>query len=43
LILDIDRFETGLGDSKRHRSAIVIVSPDRERATRTDFLQQARG
>ena len=41
LILDIDRFEAGLGDAERHRSAVVIASPDRERATGADLLQQA--
>src|SRR6266851_2193043 len=41
LILDIDRFEAGLGDAKRHRSAFVIAAPDRERATGADLLQQA--
>jgi hypothetical protein len=41
LIFDIDRFEAGLGDAKRHRSAVVIASPDRERATGADLLQQA--
>ena len=40
-ILDIDRFEAGLGDAKRHRSAVVIAAPDRERATGADLLQQA--
>jgi hypothetical protein len=40
LILDIDRFEAGLGDAKGHRFA-VIASPDRERATGADLLQQA--
>jgi hypothetical protein len=40
-ILDIDRFEAVLGDAKRHRSAFVIASPDRERATSADLLQQA--
>ncbi len=42
LILDINRFEAVLGDAKRHRSAAVIASPDRERATRSDLLQQVR-
>src|SRR5260370_5287816 len=41
VILDIDRCEAGLGDAKRHRSAVVIASPDRERATGADLLQQA--
>ena len=41
LILDIDRFEAGLGDAKRHRSTFVIASPDRERANGADLLQQA--
>src|SRR5207247_4333894 len=41
LILDIDRFEAGLRDAKRHRSAFVIASPERERATRSDLLQQS--
>src|SRR5258708_12396493 len=40
-IPDADRFEAGLGDPKRHRCAVVIASPDRERATGTDLLQQA--
>src|SRR6516225_6392519 len=41
LIFDFDRFEAGLGDAKRRRSAVVIASPDRERATGADLLQQA--
>src|SRR5229473_8515719 len=41
VIVDIDRCEAGLGDAKRHRSAVVIASPDRERATGADLLQQA--
>ena len=41
LILDIDRFEAVLGDAKRHRSTFVIASPDRERASGADLLQQA--
>jgi hypothetical protein len=41
LILDIDCFEAVLGDAKRHRSAFVVASPDRERATGADLLQQA--
>jgi hypothetical protein len=36
-----DRFEAGLGDPKRHRSAIVIAAPDRERASSAELLQQA--
>jgi hypothetical protein len=43
LILDIDRLEAGLGDAKRHSSAVVIASPDRERATaRTSSSRPAR-
>jgi hypothetical protein len=38
-ILDIDGFEAVLGDAKRHRSAVVIASPDRERASGADLLQ----
>src|SRR5258708_287983 len=41
LILHIDRFEAVLSDAKRYRSALVIASPDRERATGVDLLQQA--
>jgi hypothetical protein len=40
-ILDVDCFEAVLGDAKRHRSALVIAAPDRERATRSNLLQQA--
>jgi hypothetical protein len=38
---DIDRFEAALGDAKCPRSAVVIVSPDRERTTGADLHQQA--
>jgi hypothetical protein len=41
LILDSDRCEAVLGDAKRHRSAVVVASPDRERPTGTDLRQQA--
>jgi len=41
LIPDIDGFEALLGDAKRHRPSFVIASPDRERATGADLLQQA--
>src|SRR5436190_15979535 len=41
LILEVDRFEAVLGDAKRHRSAVVIASPDRQRASGADLLQQA--
>src|SRR5437660_364256 len=41
LILDIYCYEAILGDAKRHRSAFVIASPDRERPTGADLLQQA--
>jgi hypothetical protein len=41
LILDIDCFEAGLGDAKRHRSVVVVAPPHRERASGADLLQQA--
>src|SRR5689334_3411244 len=37
----IDRLKHGLGDAKRHRSVVVIASPDGERTTRSHLLQQA--
>jgi len=40
-IFDVDRFEALLGDAKRHRPAVVIASPDRQRASGADLLQQA--
>src|SRR5260370_25080308 len=40
-ILDVDCFEAGLGDANRHRCALAIQSPYRERATGTYLLQQA--
>src|SRR5260221_11377145 len=39
LILDVDRFEAGLGDAKRHGSSFVIATPDRAGATSADLLQ----
>src|SRR5260370_42633143 len=41
LIFDVDRFEALLGDAKRHRPTVVIASPDRQRASGADLLQQA--
>jgi hypothetical protein len=41
LILDVDRLEAVLGDAKRHRPTVVIASPDRERTSGADLLQQA--
>jgi hypothetical protein len=41
LVFDGDRFEALLGDAKRHRPTVVIASPDRQRASCWDLLQQA--
>ena len=41
LSFDGDRFKALLGDAKRHRPTVVISSPDRQRASGADLLQQA--
>ena len=41
LSFDGDRFKALLGDAKRHRPTVVIASPDRQRASCWDLLQQA--
>jgi hypothetical protein len=43
LVRSIDGCEASACDAKRDRSAFVVASPDRERATRVNLLQQARG
>jgi hypothetical protein len=41
VVLDLDRFKAVLGDAKRYRSTFIVASPDRERASGADLLQQA--
>jgi hypothetical protein len=40
-IHDRDRLEAVRGDAQRHRPAVVVASPDRERVSGADLLQEA--